>query len=97
MIKIRTFLPTFVIATVLCVSVLGCAPEASTEAAISYPLEICLVSDEKLGEDPDMVPYTFVHEGQEVKLCCKGCLKTFEKEPAKYLAKLQLTEPAPID
>jgi YHS domain-containing protein len=33
-------------------------------------------------------PYTFVHEGQEIKLCCKDCLADFKKEPSKYLSKL---------
>lgn len=51
-----------------------------------YPLATCIVSDEKLGSMGE--PYAFVHEGQEIKLCCKGCLKDFNREPAKYLAKL---------
>jgi Cu+-exporting ATPase len=29
----------------------------------------------------------FEYEGQEVKLCCKGCLAAFQKEPSKYLEK----------
>ena len=41
---------------------------------------------EKLGEHGK--PYVFTHEGQEIKMCCKDCLKDFKKEPAKYLAKL---------
>jgi len=35
-----------------------------------------------------MKPYTFTHDGQEVKLCCKSCLKDFNKDPAKYMAKI---------
>lgn len=53
-----------------------------------YPLETCLVSDEKLGADPDMKPFAFVHEGQEIKLCCKSCKKDFDKEPKKFVTKL---------
>jgi hypothetical protein len=56
--------------------------------AKSYPLDSCLVSDEKLGADPDMKPYAFVHEGQEIKICCKACKKDFDKEPKKFLTKL---------
>jgi len=42
-------------------------------------------------------PYVFVHEGQQIKLCCDGCLKDFKKEPAKYLAKLAAgAVPAPV-
>ena len=33
-------------------------------------------------------PVTLVHEGQTVKFCCKGCIKDFKKDPAKYLKKL---------
>ena len=52
-----------------------------------YPLETCIVSDEKLGEMGE--PYAFVHEGQEIKLCCKPCQKDFNKNPKKYLKKLE--------
>jgi len=51
-----------------------------------YPLDTCVVSGEKLGEHGK--PYVFTHEGQEIKLCCKSCLKDFTKEPATYLKKL---------
>lgn len=49
-----------------------------------YPLTTCLVSGEKL-EDA----YVFVHEGREIKLCCKSCAKDFKKEPAKYVKRLE--------
>src|SRR5437899_8929538 len=51
-----------------------------------YPLEKCVVSGEKLGEMGK--PYVFTHEGREIKLCCKDCLKDFKKDPAKYVKKL---------
>lgn len=57
-----------------------------------YPLTTCLVSDEKIGADPNMKPYSFVHEGQEIKLCCKSCLKDFKKNPAKYMAKIEAAQ-----
>jgi YHS domain-containing protein len=60
------------------------------EKAKPYPLEKCVVSDEKLGEMGK--PYVFKHEGREVQLCCKSCLKDFKKEPAKYLKKLDEAE-----
>lgn len=50
-----------------------------------YKLDTCIVSDEKLGEMGK--PFVFVHEGQEIKLCCKDCRKKFDKDPAKYLKK----------
>jgi YHS domain-containing protein len=62
---------------------------AAKEAAARnpYPLKTCLVSGEKLGGEMG-APYTFVYEDREIKLCCKSCLKTFKKEPAKYMKKL---------
>ncbi len=67
----------------------GCNQADSTVTAAGvkpYPLDKCPVSDEKLGAMG--TPVVFVHEGQEIKLCCKNCRKDFDKEPAKYLAKL---------
>ena len=52
-----------------------------------YPLDKCIVTDEKLGEHGK--PYVFTHEQQEIKLCCKDCLEDFKKEPAKYLKKIE--------
>ena len=60
-----------------------------------YPLATCVVSDEKLGSMGK--PYVFVHEGQQIQLCCDGCLKDFKKAPAQYLAKLAAGAlPAPV-
>ncbi|MFM1769387.1 MAG: hypothetical protein RJA22_1916 [Verrucomicrobiota bacterium] len=77
----------------LAVTALAAAPLAGVAAdkkqVKPYPLTTCVVSDEKLGADPSMKPYTFVHEGQEVKLCCKPCLKKFNQDTAKYLAKIE--------
>ena len=57
-----------------------------------YPLDTCVVSDEKLGADPGMKPHVFTHEGREIKLCCKSCLKDFKKDTAKYIAKIEAAE-----
>src|SRR5512136_796720 len=61
--------------------------KATDAKAKPYPLKTCIVSDEKFGGDMGK-PYVFVYQGQEIKLCCKGCLKDFNKEPAKYIKKL---------
>ncbi len=50
----------------------------------SYPLTKCVVSGEDLGDKP----YTFTHNGETVKLCCKDCLAKFNQDPAKYMAKI---------
>jgi YHS domain-containing protein len=46
-------------------------------------LPTCPVSGEKLGDMGK--PFTFVYKDQEVKLCCKGCKKDFDKDPEKYI------------
>ena|SRR5215471_2116394 len=55
--------------------------------AKAYPLKTCVVSGEKLGEMGK--PYVFQHDGKEVRLCCKDCLKDFQKDPAKYMKKIE--------
>jgi YHS domain-containing protein len=65
--------------------------EDTNSAAAAPPkpdkLTTCPVSGEKLGEMGK--PYVFTYKGQEVKLCCSGCKKDFDKDPAKYLKKIQ--------
>lgn len=70
----------------------GLAAEKKADKPKPYPLDTCLVSGEKLGEMGK--PFVFVHQGQEIKLCCKSCKKDFDKDPAKYLKKLQDAEAA---
>ena len=55
-----------------------------------YPLKTCVVTDEKLGEMGE--PYVMEYEGREIKFCCRGCVKDFKKEPAKYIKKLEQAE-----
>jgi len=52
--------------------------------AIPDLLKTCPVSGDKLGADMGP-PYVFVYKGQQVKLCCSGCKKDFDKNPDKYL------------
>ena len=63
------------------------AKAVKADKAKPYKLEKCIVSDEKF-EGSDMKPYEFVRDGQTFKLCCKNCLKDFDKDPKKYVAKL---------
>ena len=60
------------------------ADAPAADGAKPYPLKTCIVSDEKLEEDTVVK----VYNGQEVKFCCKKCIKDFEKDQAKYLKKL---------
>lgn len=88
---LKTIIGAAVLSGILTVASLASAADQSKPADAKsvkpYPLKTCLVSDEKL--DGDMgKPYVFVEKGQEIKLCCKSCLKDYQKEPAKYLKKL---------
>lgn len=87
--KFTTQILAAALLTGLAAGVLGAADQRLEKKARPYPLKTCVVSGEEINEKGDMKPYTFVHEGQEVKLCCKSCLKDFNKEPAKYLKKIQ--------
>lgn len=53
-------------------------------------LTTCPVSGDKLGEMGK--PYVLVYQGQEIKLCCSGCKKDFDKNPAKYVAKIRAAD-----
>jgi hypothetical protein len=55
----------------------------------------CVVSGETLGEMG--TPYAYVHkeEGKPdrtIQLCCKSCVRKFQKNPAKYLEKLDASK-----
>lgn len=61
---------------------------ASAPAAGKYPLTTCVVSGDSL-DDP--VHYVYKQPGKPdrvVEFCCKDCIADFQKDPAKYLAKL---------
>ena len=82
------------IATALSLVLLGASFSTSAADKKSdvkpYKLEKCIISDEKLGEMGK--PVVFEYKGQEIKLCCKSCKKDFDKDPAKYLKKLETEE-----
>ena len=80
-----------VAATLIFTSVTVGADAKPNPKSKPYPLKTCVVSDEKLGGDMGD-PYVFTYQGREVKLCCKGCLDDFNKEPAKYVKKIEAAE-----
>ncbi len=64
------------------------APDPKAAQPRPYVLKMCLVSDEKLDKgDP-----TFVYKGREIRVCCEGCVKDFQKEPEKYLKLIEAEE-----
>jgi len=65
---------------------------AADQAKAAYPLTTCVVSGDKLvGDMGGPVDYIYQEKGKPdrlVRFCCKDCIKEFEKEPAKYLKKI---------
>lgn len=62
------------------------------KALIPDKLTTCPVSGDKLGEMGK--PYVMEYKGREVKLCCSDCKKDFEKDPAKYMKKIEAADKA---
>ena len=67
--------------------------QSAAAAKAAYPLTTCVVSDEKLeaGDMGEPIDYIYKEAGKPdrlVRFCCKMCVPKFEKDPAKYLAKL---------
>ena len=52
-----------------------------------YPLQTCVISGHSLTEMGKPVAYSY--DGTEVQFCCPDCVEEFQKEPEKYLAKVQ--------
>jgi hypothetical protein len=61
-----------------------CAPSA-THAAADYPLKKCIVTGDAFGGDLGE-PIKITYKGRQILLCCKSCVRKFNKEPEKYLA-----------
>ena len=88
--NITKYITTIALAGSLLAPVVGLAADKK-EKVKPYPLKDCIVSDEKLGGDMGK-PYVFEYKGQEIQLCCKSCKKDFDKEPAKYIKKLEAAQ-----
>jgi len=71
------------------------AAAASADGAKPYPLAICLVSGEKLGEMGE--PQRLVYQGQEMKFCCEDCVKDFQADPDQYISNLTTALAKPMD
>jgi hypothetical protein len=78
---------TTAVASLLAAAAWGAdTPASDTPKAKAYPFDTCIVSNEKLDAMGGTV--TVVKDGQEVKFCCTGCVKSFDKDSAKYLKKI---------
>ena len=60
-------------------------PESTGNA--DYPLDVCVVSGEKLGSMGD--PVVVKIEGQTFKLCCASCEEKLRADPDKYAKMLE--------
>lgn len=71
--------------TILLTVALGVATPVEDPVPITetYPLDVCAVAGKKLGSMGK--PINFVHEGRQVRFCCRGCIPRFKKDPAQYL------------
>ncbi len=72
---------TILLTTLLGLTLTACGADPKAKP---YPLTTCVVSGEKLGSMGQ--PVVVKHEGKEVQLCCKSCIKKFEADPAKFAA-----------
>lgn len=74
---------------ITCIALLwgACATPKSISGAKPYPLKVCLVT----GNDLDSMGDTRVevYNGQELRFCCRPCVRKFYAKPEKYLAKLK--------
>lgn len=62
------------------------AAAASAYSGDPYPLGTCPVMGEELGGMGE--PVSHVHAGREIRFCCPPCIKSFEKDPEKYLREI---------
>lgn len=85
--KFTKHILTAVLLTGLAAGILSA--RADDKKAKPYPLKTCIVSGEEINDKADMKPHSFIVEGQEVKLCCKSCLKDFNKDKAGFLKKIE--------
>ena len=53
-----------------------------------YPLDTCVVTGESLFMDGTDIGVNHVYNNRLVRLCCRGCIRDFDAEPAGYLKKL---------
>lgn len=89
---LKTAFGAVLAAGMLTLPALSAEKAPSAEKLKPYKPSTCIVTDEKLGEMGK--PYVHAYKGREIKFCCKGCLKDFNKDSAKYVQKLERLEKA---
>ncbi len=61
-------------------------PEAVAEKAVEAGNKICPISGAEVGSMGDGFPVE--HEGKTYNLCCAGCAKKFNEDPAAAIKKI---------
>jgi hypothetical protein len=87
---VKILTTTVLTASLLGAPLLSLAAEEKNDKVKPYTLKTCIVSGDKLGEMGK--PYVFTNDNREIKLCCKDCLKDFNKDPKKYIKKIEEAE-----
>jgi YHS domain-containing protein len=87
---LRPFLVAVLFVSLCAAATTARAGDTNSVKLKPYTLKTCIVSGDKLGEMGD--PFVYAYKGREIKFCCKGCLKDFNKEPAKYIKKIEEAE-----
>lgn len=77
-------------AALVALATISATAEDKKTPPIPDKLTTCPVSGDKLGEMGK--PYIMEYKGREVKLCCPDCKKDFEKDPAKYMKKIEAAD-----
>ena len=86
--KIRNFVcETALIGLLFALAFAGCSKEDQSAGAKPYPLDTCLVCGMKFEQMEK--PYVFVYQGQQIKVCDESEKAMFEKDPARYMKKLE--------
>ncbi len=93
--KIKTLVAVAILVGFAAAPIIALADDAKSDAKPDaklkpYPLKTCVVSGEKLGEMGEA--YVYKYKDREIKFCCKDCVKDFNKNPAKYIKKLEEAE-----
>jgi YHS domain-containing protein len=79
-------------AALLALAVITAKADDKKAPPIPDKMTTCPVSGDKLGEMGK--PFVFEYKGREVKLCCPDCKKDFDKDPAKYMKKIEAADKA---
>jgi YHS domain-containing protein len=87
---LRPFLVAVLFVSLCAAASTAIAGDTNTVKLKPYTLKTCIVSGDKLGEMGE--PFVYAYKGREIKFCCKGCLKDFNKDPEKYIKLIQEAE-----